>query len=403
MVFELVRFESRYRRLFSFSPTRPSLIATLAGACALALALVPLTSMEASGTQNQLRVSVADAGIDEYDLDDTIAIGVEDFDTRELVSDNGEFNFSGDAGTFSGYGWIQTAGLYGGSGGDGRHATANYDTIILTMPGTSDYKYIGFWWSAGNAPNDVELITENGSVITFSVDAGEDNLQTYVGNCRANPGVTAYCGNPNFSGQVLDEPYAFVHLRYEPGFREVRFSGNGFEFDNVTVSMEMPSFGETETLLGGFETYELSTAPVLISDPRASSLGFPGVLLSAGAGEQDAMLCFTQSDSGGDPINGAPAIEATGSRAGVTRTATSELVAFSGSREDVEDFSSSISLEAASPSQRFGVNSLYVRVAVTPDIGSGTDACSGGDATFSVIEVRPLSILHSNSVSVSID
>jgi hypothetical protein len=115
------------------------------------------------------------------------------------------------------------------------------------------------------------------------------------------------------------------------------------------------------------------------------------------------MLCFTQSDSEGDPINGAPAIEAIGSRAGVTRMATSELVAFSGSRDDVEDLSSSISLEAASPSQRFGVNSIYVRVAVTPDIGSGTDACSGGDATFTVIEVRPLSILHSNSVSVSID
>lgn len=384
------------------SPARLGLTGVIAAVCAVALASVFLTAIQARATQAQLQVSVADAGIDSYNLDNSIPIGVEDFDNRDLISWNGAFNFSGPAGEFSGNGWIQEASFYGGAGGVGKHATANYDTIVLTMPGTSDYKYIGFWWSAGNAPNDVELVSDDGSSVTFSVDAGTENLQTHVGNCRGNPGVTAYCGNPNFNDAVNDEPYAFVHLRYAPGFREVRFSGAGFEFDNVTVSMQIPGLGN-ETVLGGFVPYELSTAPVLIADPRSNAVGFPGVDLSAGEGEQDAMLCFTQSDSEGGEIAGAASIEAAGTGAGITPLNDVNLVAFFGSRDDIENFSSSITLEAVNPSQRFGVNSLYIRVAVTPDIGSGTSACSGSDAVSSIIEVRSLNILQSNTVNVSID
>ena len=389
--------------MISLSPTRLGLTGVVAAICSFSLASVFLTAIQASGTQADLQVSVAAAGIDEYNLDSSIEIAVEDFDDRDLISWNGEFNFSGDAGAFSGNGWIQEASFFGGAGGTGKHATANYDTIVLTMPGTSDYKYIGFWWSAGNAPNDVELVAEDGSIVTFSVNAGTENLQTHVGNCRANPGVTAYCGNPNFSNAVNDEPFAFVHLRYEPGFREVRFSGAGFEFDNVTVSMQVPDLDESETVLGGFVPFELTTAPVLIADPRASSLDFPGLELAAGAGEQDAMICFSQTDSEGGAISGEASIEAAGSRADVTRLTDTNLVAFHGARDDVEDFSGFISIESVTRGQRLGVNSVFIRVAATPDIGSGTNACTGDDAVFSIVEVRSLNILQSNSVNVSID
>ena len=390
--------------MITVSPTRLGLTGVFAAVCSISIASVFLTPIQATGTQAQLQVSVADAGIDEYDLDDTIAIGVEDFDDRDLIRPNGELSFTGDAGTFSGIGLILNANLWGGSGGTGMFAAADNDEIVLTMPGTSDYKYIGFWWSAGNAPNDVELVSEDGSSVTFSVDSGTENLQTHVGNCRLNPGVTDYCGNPNFPGEVTDEPFAFVHLRYEPGFREVRFSGAGFEFDNVTVSMEVPDVdGESETVLGGFVPFEITTAPVLIADPRASSLDFPGLELTAGAGEQDAMICFSQSNSGGEVLGGEASIEAAGSRAGITRLTDTNLVAFHGTRDDVEDFSGFISIESVTSGQRFGVNSVFIRVAATPDIGTGISACTGADAEFFVVEVRSLNILQSNSVNVSID
>jgi hypothetical protein len=384
--------------LFSFSPNNLSVEKVTALICILALTSVSLTSLQAAGSQAQLQVSVAEAGVDEYDLDGSIAIAVENFDNRDLVSHNAPISFSGPAGVFSGIGWIQSAGLYGGAGGTGRYAAADSDTgITLTMPGTSDYKYIGFWWSAGNAPNDVELIREDGDSVTFSVDAGTENLQTHVGNCRASPGVTDYCGNPNQGGAVDDEPYAFVHLRYEPGFREVVFTGAGFEFDNVTVSMQVPPLGE-ETVLGGFEPFEISTAPVLLADPRASFLRFPGVELIGG--EQDAMVCFSQSDSDGASLAGPASIEATGEGPGIALIEDGDLIAFYGLRDDLVNFSSSISFQAISLGQRFGVNSVYMRVDVTPDVGSGIAACSGTDANFFVVEVRSLTILQSNSMNI---
>jgi hypothetical protein len=168
--------------------------------------------------------------------------------------------------------------------------------------------------------------------------------------------------------------------------------------------MEVPDVdGESETVLGGFVPFEITTAPVLIADPRASALDFPGLELTAGAGEQDAMICFSQSDSEGGVISGEASIEAAGSRAGITRLTDTNLVAFHGTRDDVEDFSGSISIESVTSGQRFGVNSVFIRVAATPDIGSGTNACTGDDAVFSIVEVRSLNILQSNSVNVSID
>ena len=371
---------------------------------------ISVTAIKARGAQEDLVVSVADAGIDEYDLEDTGTVGVETFDTRPLISNNGQFDFSGDAGTFSGFGWIQSSSAWGGAnsngGTTGRHATANNDTIILTMPDTSDYRYVGFWWSAGNSPNDVELILEDGTVgATFSVDIeGTEDLAGLVGDCRASPGVTEYCGNRNYDPiEVTDEPYAFVHLRYEPGFREVRFSGAGFEFDNVTVSETIPNFSETETTVESFDPFTLATPTVLIADPRATSLSFPGVTLTDGTDEENAMICFSQVTQGGGALGEAASIQASGSGTGVTVATDTNLVAFSGDRDTVVDFSPAILLQGVTQNQQFGVTSVYVQVSATPQTNSGTAGCSGSNAVSAVIEVRFLNILQSNSLNIPLD
>ena len=389
---------------------------------AISLSSVPLLPMQAAGVQGDLESSVAAAGVQEYNIESDVQVLVEDFDDVPLRG-GGPGNSAGadftindsDVGTFSGVGWIQEASLYGGAGGQGRHATANAgadnDAILLELSSDSDYLYLGFWWSAGNHPNNVILVEEDGTEVTFSVNGGEYSLLEHVGDCRFDLVRTDYCGNPNYpvgdTFEVNNEPFAFVHLRYEPGFRWVRFEGSGFEFDNVTVSTEVPPRSEDETALGENPPadrvpYELSTAPVLIADPRARSLNFPGVLLSSGTGESDAMLCFSQSDPEGGSLAVEASIEATGDGDGITMLSESNLVAFYGSRESVEEFSSTISLDTIPSGQIFGVNSLYIRVAVTPD-NSGTDACTGDDAEFSIVEVRSLNILQSNSLNVSID
>jgi hypothetical protein len=375
---------------------------------------ISATAIKARGAQEDLVVSVADAGIDEYDLEDTGTVGVETFDERDLVSGSqwapggGSLDFEGDAGAFSGVGWIQSASVYGGAnsngGATGRHATANTDTIILTMPDTSDYRYVGFWWSAGNSPNDVQLILEDGTVgATFSVDIeGTEDLAGLVGDCRTSQGV--YCGNRNYDPiQVTDEPFAFVHLRYEPGFREVRFSGNGFEFDNVTVSQTVPDFSATETTVESFDPFTLATPLVLIADPRATSVSFPGVTLTDGTDEEEAMICFSQVTQGGGALVEAATIQASGIGTGITVATDTNLVAFSGARDTVVDFSPAIFLEGITQNQQFGVTSVFIQVSATPQTNSGTAGCSGSNAVSAEVEVRFLNTLQSNSLNIPIN
>lgn len=389
------------------------------GMFAIILSLVMIatsvTTIRANAAQSDLDVTVAPGGIDEYNLQDTGTIGVETFDDRDLVlGDNdlnrtgGQISFGGAAGTFSGVGWIQGSSAYGGAnsvgGTVGRFATANGDEITLTMPETSNYEYVGFWWSGGNRENHVELIHEDGTVgATFTVDvAGDDDLANLVGNCGQTP-RTEWCGNQNYTPAViLGEPYAFVHIRYPPGFRQVRFSGDGFEFDNVTVSQTIPDRGN-ETSVVNFDPYTLSTASQLIADPRAASVTFPGVALGDGIDEENAMICFAQVAQGGGAFTGSVTIEASGSGTGISVDTDTNLVAFSGDRDTVVDFASTILLEAVTQGQQFGVGSVYLRVSVTPEANLGTAGCSGTNSDSSVVEVRFLNILKANSSSISID
>jgi hypothetical protein len=294
-------------------------------------------------------------------------------------------------------------------GTEGQFATANGGQITLTMPETSNYEYVGFWWSGGNRENHVELIHEDGTVgATFTVDITDDDdlpdddLANLVGNCGQTT-RTEWCGNQNYTPPaVLGEPYAFVHIRYEPGFRQVRFSGDGFEFDNVTVSQTIPDRGD-ETSVVNFDPYTLSTASQLIADPRATSVTFPGVALGDGIDEDNAMICFAQVAQGGGAFTGSVTIEASGSGTGISVDTDTNLVAFSGDRDTVVDFASTILLEAVTQGQQFGVGSVYLRVSVTPEANSGTDGCSGTNSDSSVVEVRFLNILKANSASISID
>ena len=390
-------------------PSRKASLMLAMTSC-IVLALVWLEPTKARALQSDLVVTVADAGIQSFatsGLQTTPTLQVETFDSRNNVT------FTSNAGTFSGSGTVFNANVYGGAGGTGKHPTAT--NMLLTMPNTSDYRYVGFWWSAGNSNNHVDILDINDNVLaTFTVDIANstEDLLGVVGSCSGpTPLNNGYCGNPNLtingttygSRQVANEPYAFVHLRYEPGFRKVRFRGTGFEMDNVTISQTSPPLSSTETTTETFVQYTVTTPSVLIADPRSSTVSFPGVTLGAGTGETNAMLCFSQVTQAGAAIAGGAEVVAAGSGTGVTVRSGTNLVTFSGARNTIVSFSPSIDFQSVPSGDRFGIGSIYLRVVATPQTNAGSSGCTGDAAVSLVIEVRFLNLFLSDSVGIPID
>jgi uncharacterized repeat protein (TIGR02543 family) len=175
----------------------------------------------------------------------------------------------------------RAAGLWGGAsvttpapnfGGAGSNyfgtSPLNDAAITFTFPG-GGVKYVGFWWSGGNKGNVVTFY--NGATEIASIDTLA--LETLLGDAppsswpSGNGSVTSisgtaypkghYFGNPRGyteypplsqgNAVVQDEVAYTEHRGYIFGFlnlfltgdqtaTSVKFSGNGFEFDNLTTS-----------------------------------------------------------------------------------------------------------------------------------------------------------------------
>lgn len=159
--------------------------------------------------------------------------------------------------TLNGTNKCYNAGFYGGADGTGTYASTSNSTDNagngLRLVLTEDRRYVGFWWSAGNNPNRVQLYRDGTLEATFTVQDLTAQLTT------PTSAVADYFGNPNtgFNSDTVanaagwNEPYAFVHLRYSAGFDEIRFNGRGFEFDNLTLRTNVPPTGTNETSIVG--------------------------------------------------------------------------------------------------------------------------------------------------------
>ena len=132
-------------------------------------------------------------------------------------------------------------------------------SLQLDLP--AGVKYVGFWWSAGNAGNRVRFYTAADSVnpiATYTTDTlnttlGTSNPSPYPGTAK----VTAidgteflrarYFGRPanvssvttsSISTLTNKEGHAFISL-YTTGniaFSKIDFNGPGFEMDNIAIS-----------------------------------------------------------------------------------------------------------------------------------------------------------------------
>ncbi|MTA33071.1 MAG: hypothetical protein F2556_04135, partial [Actinobacteria bacterium] len=170
----------------------------------------------------------------------------------------------------------RTPGIYGGAtattstpafGGPGSNyfGTSASTTAALTFAFPTPVKYVGFWWSGGNLGNVVTFYNGATEIASFdTVDltnllgASPPSSWPSGNGSVTSTGGTAYpkghyFGNPrgfaeypptspaaNIDGFPNHRDYINVYLNLfltgDQTATSVKFSGNGFEFDNVTTS-----------------------------------------------------------------------------------------------------------------------------------------------------------------------
>ncbi len=189
-----------------------------------------------------------------------------------VTSANGDFKFGG-ANTTSDQPTV---------GGTASTFAAAWSSQVLTLSfaSGSEARYIGFWWSAGSAGNQVRLYSKNNGSDVLTATFTTDNLNALLNTSGQTensvlppnpyPGnqlVTAldgsqynkgyYFGRPadhttltptalplsltraNVNDNIYSHAYLNVYASGSISFSKVEFVGGGFELDNVAVSNQL--------------------------------------------------------------------------------------------------------------------------------------------------------------------
>jgi hypothetical protein len=185
-------------------------------------------------------------------------------------------------GTFNSV-YVKSADQYGGATGTGYPNGSNYavesasvggsshvevSTLTLTTPSA----YFGFWWSAGDANNEVQFYSGSTLVAQFTTGTLMDALpSTYDGNPRSPTTLDA------------NEPFAFINFYGTAGvtFDKIVFTdtqSSGFEADNYTVRAAAwgTQPGETGSVPGVTLESIAGTTVTVIPEPASPLLVLTG-------------------------------------------------------------------------------------------------------------------------------
>jgi PEP-CTERM motif len=139
-------------------------------------------------------------------------------------------SFAGGIGTMD-VALIEAANQYGAAGGSG-----NYLRGGSTITFDEAQAYMGFWWSAGDGTNSIELFGEDDASLGFYSTA----LVSDFINTLSQAERDAYSGNPNqqFLNQNSGEYYSYLNFFGTGGtkIKKVTLSGVNFESDNFAFS-----------------------------------------------------------------------------------------------------------------------------------------------------------------------
>lgn len=121
-----------------------------------------------------------------------------------------------------------------------------YTASGLTVTFANRKNYVGFWWSAGSDGNSIEFYRGSNLVATITGDdvyraIPKDSTQLTALNGTTRYTKSAYYGHPlNVSTRASGEPFVYFHCFAINGFNfdriKLKTTGNGFEYDNLTVS-----------------------------------------------------------------------------------------------------------------------------------------------------------------------
>ena len=211
---------------------------------------------------------------------------IQDFNSSNFCSTLGVSN----VGTFSGSCTSVTSGngdfKFGGAnttsdqptvGGTATTFAAAWNSQVLSLSFPSnDVRYLGFWWSAGSAGNQVKFYTKVSGVDVLTATFTTNNINTLLNTSGQVEGsvlppnpfpgtqvVTAidgsqykkgyYFGRPsdhssltptsmpfsNVNDNIYSHAYLNVYASGTISFSKVEFIGGGFELDNVAVSNQL--------------------------------------------------------------------------------------------------------------------------------------------------------------------
>ena len=333
-----------------------------------------------------------------------------------------------------------------GGANSSRFPNTNGSSLTLQLSTATNFRYIGFWWSAGSGGNRICLqnATQTGTTGTssclaeysttelvasssFNANLYRGNPNLFTGNETVPAGTTDNAQNrclranteinPNQHFGHCAEPFAFIHVFYDEGFAKVTFSGAGFEFDNVTASTQ-ESFALIDALPAGtligadsLPAYSLTVARVMPIDPRSSDVSFAGVLLGGAASSQpNATLCLTQvtNSLGTTPV----AASNTNLRlsvptvTGITRSLNPPRFTFTGSQTTVRDLTRQIRIVSSSANRSVANgSSVFIRASVQARLNAGNTSCQSTSnvITSVVIELRPIRLNAVNQLGIPID
>jgi hypothetical protein len=304
---------------------------------------------------------------------------------------------------------IGNALVWGGAGATGQYAVPGGTSQRWTLSFTNTQQYLGLWWSAGNGDNNVQFLNASGGELlspaftTASMFSALLNGNSCPGTRPSAADIASqpwkgYCGNPNLTYGYVAEPFAFVHFRFPAGFRKVQLWGTGFEFDNLTFSQTVPTFGAAEEVVG--TSAASATLPsVLLVDPRSTTISLPALNLS---NSNNAMMCIKQvADALGTAMSGSATITVgrSSNTAGVTETVATNLWRYSGTRAAVQSQIPTITISGTSGQPLVPSTSKFINIHVTSDT-SGASACTDSQVN-TITELRGVGMKTNSSTDVN--
>ncbi len=353
----------------------------------------PGTICPAGGNPN-LSVSYAAPGVMATDLTSD-SMTTENFNSLSIGSKDGQ-TVETAIGTFTGNWHADGDNWFGGdgngSGGQGHYGVAG-DSTGFTGTLKTTQRYIGFYWSAGDGINSVQLLDSSDRIVACFTGA---DLLADMGS------KPAYYSNPNhtqdntYFGTNPGQPYAYVHMRLPSGFQKIHFSSNAyigaFEFDNISVSETVPGLSSSETNLNGTPpSNSMHTPSVVPVDPRASQARLPQLDIS---GSTDTTVCYRQvADAAGTALTSAATVNF-GTVGSMQVELAGSYFAVYGTQSQVVTNTGGIVVGKNDYSRITQGGSIYIEVALLPTADVPTEALCNSATTRAIIAIRPLDLFE---------